>query len=110
MGMLGWLGGREAGEDMARAKAGPIQAARVDEIVGQLKSTVGNADAFSRVYGALAEDASLTTQDVIAVAHKFVGGAKPKTKKVALIAIGQEWMRVSHAKSKTESAAKTKLW
>lgn len=111
MAILGnWLGGREAGEDMARANARPLDAARIDSIVQQLKLAVKDADAFKRVYDSIADDEALTAQEVIAIAHKFVGGIKPKSKKAAITAIGQERMRVSHAKSKGESAAKTRLW
>ena len=107
--MLTWFGGHEAGHDMARANARPIDAAKVDAHLRQLKAAVKDGDAWKAAYGALIDDASLSAQEVVAVAQAFVG-TKYKTRKAALTGIGQERMRVSHAKSKGESAAKTRLW
>ena len=111
MGIIGnWLGGHEADEDMARANARPLDSARIEALVQQLRLTVKDADAFKPVYSAIALDTTLSAQDVIAIAQMFVGGTKPKSRKAALTAIGQERLRLSHAKAKGESAAKTRVW
>ena len=111
MGMLGtWLGGREADEDMARAKTKLTDATKIDAVVKQLKLTVKNVDAFKSVQASILADETLSAQDVIAIAFGFVGGTKPKSRKAALVAIGQERLRVSHAIAKGESAAKTRTW
>lgn len=108
MGMLDWFGGHES-EDMPRAKARPLDMAKIDQHVRSLKAAVRDGDAWKPTYAALVDDKSLTTQEVIAIAESFVG-LRPKSKKAALTAIGQERMRVSHAKSKGDSAAKTRVW
>lgn len=53
---------------------------------------------------------SLKAQDVIAIAQLFAGGAAPKSRKAAITAVGQERVRVSHAATKSASAAKNKAW
>jgi hypothetical protein len=109
MGMLGWLGGREA-EDMARATSRPLDAAKINGYADRLKASVRDATAFDVAFAELVDDSSLSAQEVIGIAHAFVGGARPKTKKSALASIGQERMRVAHAKSKGDSASKAKMW
>ena len=110
MGIMQFWGGHEADEDMARAKARLLDAAKIDSWVLQLKSTLMDADAFKSVYTAIADDKSLSAPEVIEIACKFASGARVKTKKAALAAIGQERLRIAHAKRKGESAAKTRTW
>jgi hypothetical protein len=110
MSILGfWALNEEATEDMAR-NAQLVDIAKVDELVAQLKLTVKDPDAFKPVYAALVADKSITAQEAIEIAHRFVGGFREKSKKAALAAIGQERLRLQHAKAKGESAAKTRTW
>jgi hypothetical protein len=104
------LRGRETDEDMAHAKAKPLDDVRIDEHVQHLRRTIKDGPAFKLVYESLVNDQRLSAQDVIAIAYKFVGGKRPPTRKAALTTIGQERMRVSHAKSKAASAAKSTTW
>ncbi len=104
-----WALKNEEAEDMAR-NARPIDIAKVDGLVAQLKFTVKDPDAFKPVYTALVADKSLTAQEAIEIANKFVGGFRQKSKKAALAAIGQERLRLAHSKAKGESAAKTRTW
>src|SRR5579864_2594152 len=107
--LLSWAFKQESAEDMARA-ARPIDSAKVDELVSQLKLTVDDPEAFKSVYTELLTDKSLTAQETIEIAYRFIGGFRKKSKKAALAAIGQERLRLSHAKAKGESAAKTRTW
>lgn len=104
-----WAFKQEFSEDMARATR-PLDAAKVDELVAQLKLTVKDPDAFKSVYTALLADKSLTAQEAIEIAYRFVGGFRQKSKKAAFAAIGQERLRLAHSKAKGESAAKTRTW
>jgi hypothetical protein len=104
-----WAGEEEAAEDMACAKR-PLDLAKVDELVRQLKLSVKDPLAFKSVYTELLENKSLGAQEAIEIAHRFVGGFRHKSKKAALAAIGQERLRLAHAKAKGESAAKTRTW
>ena len=104
-----WAGKQEAAEDMARAKR-PLDTAKVDELVQQLKLSVKDPLAFKCVYAELLADKSLGAQEAIEIAYKFVGGFRHKSKKAALAAIGQERLRLAHSKAKGESAAKTRTW
>jgi hypothetical protein len=107
--MLRWALKQETAEDMARARR-PLDTAKIDELVAQLKHTVKDPDAFKSVYTALLTDKSLTAQEAIEIAFGFVGGFRKKSKKAALAAIGQERLRLAHSKAKGESAAKTRTW
>jgi hypothetical protein len=104
-----WAGEQEAAEDMARAKR-PLDTAKVDELVQQLKLTAKDPLAFTSVYTELLADKSLSAQEAIEVAYRFVGGFRHKSKKAALAAIGQERLRLAHSKAKGEAAAKTRTW
>ena len=104
-----WSFKQEAAEDMARA-ARPLDTARIEELVAQLKLAVKDSDAFKSVYTELLADKSLTAEEAIEIAYRFVGGFRKKTKKAALAAIGQERLRLAHSKAKGESAAKTRTW
>ena len=111
MGMLSsWLGGNEAGEDMARASSRPLDSAKIEALAQKLRLTVNDAAAFKQVLLAVESDASMNVQEIVAIAHQFVGGLKPKSRLAALTAISQERVRVAHAKSKAASAAKAKAW
>jgi hypothetical protein len=104
-----WGFKQEAAENMARA-ARPLDTAKVEELVGQLKLAVKDPDAFKSVYTELLADKSLTAQETIEIAYRFAGGLRKKSKRAALAAIGQERLRVAHSKAKGESAAKTRTW
>jgi len=108
--LTSWLGVREADEEMARANAKPLDAVKIDAYVKQLKLAVRDGQAFESVYTEIEGDTTLAAAEVVAIAQAFVGGSKPKSRKVALASIRQERLRVSHAKSKSESAAKARTW
>lgn len=108
--LLNWLGGREADEDMARAKTKPVDEAKVNAFVQQLKLAVRDGNAFKGVYDAIQEDDTLSAAELGAIAQGFAGGVKPKSKKAALAAIGQERLRIFHADAKAKSASKSKVW
>lgn len=108
MGIMQLWGGHDTDEDMARASKRTLDAAEVDTWVEQLKSSLKDTKAFKAVYSGLV-DTTLSAADVIEIAFRFTG-AKAKTKKAAMTAIGQERLRVSHARAKGESAAKTRTW
>ncbi len=104
-----WLGwDRE--DEMARSKKLSIDETKVDAWVARLKLASRNAAQFDLVFGELEGGEGLTTAEITAVAHKFAGGAKPKSKRAALLAIAQERQRVAHSKAKGASAAKTRVW
>jgi hypothetical protein len=111
MGIMQLWGGRDdTDEDMARANARVLDAAKVASWVRQLKATLKDADAFKEVYTSIADDKTLSAQEVIEIAYGFAGGKRAKNKKSALASIGQERLRASHAKRKAESAAKARTW
>jgi hypothetical protein len=112
MGIMQLWGGHDTDEDedMARANARPLDKVKVDAHVQQLKLAVRDPDAFKRLLTAIDADKTLSAAEVAAIAQGFVGGVKPKSKKAAITAIGQERLRLSHAKAKGESAAKTRTW
>jgi len=105
-----WLGGREEDDGMARAKAQPLDAAKIEMHVQRLKLAARDGDAFKLASVALAEDKSLASPELIEIAHRFAGGLRPKTRKAALTAIAQERLRLAHALAKGESAAKARVW
>jgi hypothetical protein len=104
-----WVGEQETTEDMSRATK-PLDTTKVDERVRQLKLTVKDPPAFKSIYIALLADKSLSAQEAIEIAHRFVGGFRHKSKKAALAAIGQEQLRLAHSKAKGEAAAKSRTW
>ncbi len=110
MSMLSSWGFRQEPDQVMARTARPIDIARVDGLVSQLKLTVRDPEAFKTVYAALLADKSLSANEAIEVAYKFIGGFRQKSKKAALAAIGQERLRLAHATAKAESAAKTKTW
>jgi hypothetical protein len=111
MGMFSsWLGGGEAEDYMARSNTKPLDTAKIDDMVRRLRNAVRDANSFRSVQESIAADKTLSAQEVIAIASSFAGGVKAKSKKAALTAIGQERVRVSHAKAKGESAAKNRAW
>ncbi len=109
MGIMQLWGGRDTDDEMARAKTRTLDSMKIETLVRQLKSTVRDTDAFKAVYSSIASDKTLSTAEAIEIAYKFAG-ARQKTKKAALASIGQERLRVSHAKAKAESAAKSRTW
>lgn len=102
--------GREAGDDMARTSTKPIDNDLVDGFVSRLKRDVSNGEEFKVVMAEIADHASLSAVEIIEIAHRFVGGLKPKSRKAALTTISQERLRLSHAKAKAETAAKARTW
>lgn len=78
---------------------------RAKSIAGKLKGKLDKGD-FERI---LKRIAKLGTSDVknISTAYTY---EKSKTRKGALKAMGQERLRMAHAKAKGDSAAKTRVW
>jgi len=95
---------------MARASTKSVDEAKVNALIQQLKLAVRDRVAFDAIYGAVVEDKHLSVAELAAIAHGFAGGAKPRSKKAALTAIGQERLRVAHADAKAKSAARTRTW
>lgn len=104
-----WLG-RDREDDMARPKKLPLDQTKVDAWVARLKLAARDASQFDNVFGELEAGELLTPAETLAVAQKFAGGSKPKSKRAALLAIAQERQRLVHAKAKGDSAAKTRVW
>lgn len=105
-----WLSGAEAEDAMVRANKRPLDTAKIDALVQQLKLSVRDAEAFNSVYTSITDDRTLTAGEVIEIAFGFLGGHRPKGKTAALAAIGQERVRIAHAKAKGDSAAKARVW
>jgi len=110
MGIMDFLGGREVDETMARSNAPPLDAAKIDYYVIRLKAAVYDRTAFDSLYAALIADKGVSVGEMIEIARNFTHGVNSKSKKDAILAIGQERMRLAHAKSKAASAAKSKSW
>lgn len=100
----------EADDDMARAGAKPMDLKRIDALVDQLKKTVRDADDFNSVVTSMDGDKSLSATEIMEVSRRFVGGIKPKSRKAAITALGQERLRLSHARAKAATAAKSRTW
>ena len=107
--LTAWLG-RNQEDDMARSKKPPVDATKIDAWVARLRLAVRDAAQFDSVFGEVEAGELLGSAEIIAIAHKFAGGSKPKSKKAALLAIAQERQRLAHSKAKGESAAKTRVW
>jgi hypothetical protein len=105
-----WLGKPEEDQDMARASTARIDTAKINVRVQQLKLAVRDASSFQAVFEEIEADTSLTAAELVAIAHSFAGGIKPKNRKAALIAIAQERHRAAHALAKGGSAAKSRVW
>lgn len=104
-----WLR-QDSEDDMARAKNKPLDQTKVDAWVSRLKLAARDSSQFDAVFNELGEDQLVGSAEVLAIAQKFAGGLKPKSKKAALLAIAQERQRLVHARAKGESAAKTRVW
>lgn len=97
-------------EDMARAGTKPLDAALVDSYVTQLRQTVSDRSAFDDLYARLSTDKSVTVAEMIAIARNFANSTTAKSKKDAILAIGQERSRLTHAQAKAASAGRSKAW
>lgn len=100
----------EADDVMARASAKLLDSEKIDSLVERLKRSVRDAEAFKSVVSSIDDDKSLSAAEVIELSRRFVGGTKPKSRKAALTAIGQERLRLSHARAKAATAAKSRTW
>jgi len=101
---------RETGEDMTRAATTTADDTRIDQLVIDLRASVRDVEAFNAVVEQIDDDASLSASDVIEISRRFVGGSRPKSRKAALVAIGQERLRKAHAEAKGARAAKSRTW
>ena len=61
----------ETEDDMARAKARPLDEARIAALVQELRLTVDKPAAFKPVFDALAGDVTLTAGDIIEIALRL---------------------------------------
>ena len=95
---------------MARTSSRPLDIKLVDEFVSRLKASLNDTDDFKEVYGSMCDHPTLSAQEIIEVAYRFLGGLKPKSRKAALTSISQERLRLTHAKAKGETAARSKTW
>jgi hypothetical protein len=109
MGIFQLWSSRGAEDDMARNSRKQPDSAKIDARTSELKASMANAEAFAEVYGSLNSDATLLTAEAIEIAHRITG-MRAKTKKQALASIGQQRLRLTHAKAKGASAQKTKTW
>ena len=104
--LLGW----DQGDEMARATTRPADQQKIDAWVSRLRLAARDNAVFGTLFSELETDATLQASEVVAIAHKFSGGSKPKSRKAAITAIAQERQRQAHAKAKGESAAKARVW
>ena len=95
-------------DELARAR--PADEARVTEWLNRLSATKGNAAKFKPVFDELSADKAVGKMDMIAIAQRFVGGPKAKSKTEALSSIKLENTRLLHAAAKTASASRSKTW
>lgn len=107
--LLAWLR-QDSEDDMAKAHKLPLDQTKIDAWVSRLKLAARDAAQFDRVFGELEQGELIGSAELIAIAQKFAGGAKAKSKRAALLAIAQERQRMAHAKAKGDSAAKTRVW
>lgn len=110
MAMLAFLGGREPDDDMARAALKPLDAEKIQSWVGELKRTVYDRAAFEAVFAQLGSDKTFSAPELLEIARLFAHGHKAKNKKDALLAIGQERIRLANGRAKGTSASKTPSW
>lgn len=102
--------GSEADEEMARASAKALDNEKIDTHVGQLKKLVRDAEALQSAIDSLDGDTALSANEIVEISHRFLGGKKPKSRKAAIAALGQERLRLSHARAKAATAAKSRTW
>jgi hypothetical protein len=102
--------GSEADEEMARASAKALDNEKIDTLVGQLKKLVRDADALQLAIDSLDADSAFSAGEVVEISYRFLGGTKPKSRKSAIAALGKERLRLSHARAKTATAAKSRTW
>jgi hypothetical protein len=100
----------EADDEMARASARPLDIEKIDALVDQLKQSVRDAEMFKSVVTSIDDDKSLSSAEIIEISRRFVGGTKAKSRKAAITALGQERLRLSHARAKAATAAKSRTW
>ena len=97
-------------DDVARAKAQPIDAKRIAAVVAELRSAIEDDGAYKSVVERLATDKSFAASEVVLIAHAFLGGVKQKNRQAAVSAIARRRLEIAHARAKEASAAKTRLW
>jgi hypothetical protein len=95
-------------DELARAR--PADEKTVTEWFNRLSAAKGDAARFKPVFEALSNDKAVGKMDMIALAQRFVGGAKAKSKTEALSSIKLENTRLLHAAAKTASAGRSKTW
>ena len=100
----------EADDEMARASAKALDNEKIGAIVGQLKKLVRDAEALQSAIDSLDADESFSAGEVVEISHRFLGGKRPKSRKAAITALGQERLRLSHARAKAATAAKSRTW
>ena len=71
-----WLGLSEDTNDMAGRAASPINTAKINAYVQQLKLAVRDKSAFDRIYSAIDSDKCLSAAELVAVAQGFAGAGR----------------------------------
>lgn len=102
--------GSEADDEMARASAKLLDNEKIDKLVGQLKKLVRDGEALQSAIDSLDADESFSAGEIVEISHRFLGGKKPKSRKAAIAALGKERLRLSHARAKAATAAKSRTW
>ncbi len=99
------LDGEHAADDVMARVPKAVDLAKVEHCVSQLRQHVrDDATRFQAVVASLSDGNKFTSHEVVAIAHKFVGGKKAKNAKSALTDIGQERLRIANALAKANSA------
>jgi hypothetical protein len=96
-------------DEMARIR--PINAKLVTSYVDSLVSTRTDRAGFERVLSDLKSNPELRAAEVIAIAHKYVGGGKkPSSKTMALAAISKRFVEIVRFHAKNKVAEKARPW
>ena len=96
--------------DMARKSLKPLNTIDIDRYHKRLKAATCDRKVFSQVLDELANDRSISAADVVELARLFTLGYRAASKKAAILAIGQERVRLSNAEATAASAARAKTW
>jgi len=96
--------------NVTHISAKQLDSEKIDGFVDQLKQAAHDADNFKVVVSLITKDKSLSAAEVIELSQRFTGGPKPKSRKAAITALGQERLRLSHGEAKAATAAKSRTW
>jgi hypothetical protein len=105
-----WSGECQVGEDMARSKSRQLNTDRIAMTVSQLKMSLHDAAVFQSWVEKIEADKTLSAAEIIEIAKLFVGGVRATSRTAALSSIVRRRIEMSHARAKSNLAAKTRLW